>query len=497
MDLHLCKMKVENDLCNISEHITKITGSTLNQGPNTTDVWFLYLDGDVRYRGIVLDDVRLEISISNDNIYSRKIIYGESFSSLGSFDEYEINIHNDVLSFVFDANLCPDFTTYYASGKCHYRDLRKILKQERTIEDVDFRIHRNITLLSNKSDYIPSIVSDEKVVLREDQHKYIRPNFVYNFQIKSDISGMDSFAKYVSEREDNFLSRNNAGYKKDLTMIFQICIICYVMSLSVMSHNNFKSQNILVERLDNSREMIYELFDSSECFSFNTDVNIKIDSFKDAYARRLGKKKSYEGNNCINENLDIITFFNSIFELTMRYRHVRNFLVPLLIEQGADVPNFNSQDELYLCNSTEEILYNLCVLLKQEDILRDASGRDVMFVCKQSLFFGKGLLKEQGVIEKVDNKLEPENDKYIFDYKKYSEMFKNLFFKIRYAKTDIAKKTASLAFFDSLLEHHESVKKFTDMIGLENNVLKLYSEKLLETRKSVPELNDPKYDVLL
>lgn len=477
---------MSNKLCQIHKIVDKVYGSASHNKDNI-DTWILH----IKYAPET-DTFIFKISVETmiKSVFARK--------QTAQF-RYETFTYKYILDNLIRNGVIPNFITYLDGSTCTYGNLRKILEQDESMEDIDLKLHRNITLMANKYNNIPMINSDEKIV---NQHltKYIIPHWVYDVQLFTNEDTENTFEKYIVDRKEKFLDLKDQDCVRDLFIIFNICIICYAMSLSVMSHTQMTLQNIALKKLDAFKNVSYELFDTSERFMMKTDVSVMVINFQNAFVRKLGKRKSELNNNCINENLDIMTVFGEIFKITKEYEHVRDLLYPLIVHSVDENVEYNSDDDLYKFNSTEDITVNFFKMLKDKDMLKNVDHEEyVMFVCKQSLFNDNGIFygNEQDEGNKQINK--DNNNMHVFDYQYYTE---DIIYDIPGYdgyQDDIdyeEKNRGYIKYFDIIVNEYESIKKFLSMVGQEYR-LEFFSNLLKTARVEYPTLKDEKYNILI
>ena len=481
---------MSDNLCDIYRYVNKVLGISSTDVKDRFDTWILHIDNET---------IKIKISIKNVEVRRRIYLKDVDHSSV-----YETRTYNYVRNNLQNTYVVPKFITFLNSGECKYENLRKILEKDISIKDIDRKLHRNLTLVANTNNLIPSINSDEEIV-KGVLKKYISPRWKYNVQSFINIDTSYTFNKYINDRGEKFLDLGDPNCYDDLMIIFNVCIICYAMSLSVMSHCNMLLENIALSKLREVEKISYELFDTSERFSFDMNMRVILTNFQNAFVRNLGQKKSEMNNNCINENLDIMTVFYGIFEITEKYGHVHDLLYPLLVYSVDEGLDFTKNDDLYKFNSTEEITINFYNMLRSKNMLSNVSGdEDIMFVCKQSLFegggefIGSGSQNKDGIEEEeYEDETVPSTNNYVFDLDYFiNYVLFDILPKYKEVLTPEEKKEMYIKYLDTLLEKYDMIKNFLNMVGQENR-LKKFSDKYSSIRDEFPEIDDPKYNDIL
>jgi len=215
---------------------------------------------------------------------------------------------------------------------CTFKQITNILGKEIGVSQAEKNIERNFKMILERASNIPAITSMEP--LKDDTEADVR-NSEFSFMLLRKFTTRHAtIRKYI-----NYMST----YTQEFWLIlFQICTALYALELSKTVHNDFHTDNIVIEELDRPMEVIQFVETSSGfiAYKFNTDKRVVIFDFDRSYAKQLGDNKfldsyckEFAGYQCSKfvKNRDLVQLFCKLYKerFNEQYRDANRVHRPL------------------------------------------------------------------------------------------------------------------------------------------------------------------------
>lgn len=304
----------ENDenICNMGNNIDKIVGLKSNSA-SPTDTWIITFKKP-------LENFRkgfLKIFINNslNNPYQED--YEEYFLSL----KYELNVYQYIIKPLIENNICDNFIYNIATAEnCTYQNLLNMMYDNVKTKDGKIlsngycakNLNRSIDYMYNIETKRPSINDTNCInLILTDKINYgnVKFNLILNEAIPDNT---ETFNEWLENFIYNFTNKQQQNIDF-YSVLFQICMGCYAMSLSKMVHNDLHIGNIYVITYPEKYEKLY-YFGDGESLLLYTKFKVLIYDFDRSYVQSMGENELLLGNleedysqgNFFIENKDII-----------------------------------------------------------------------------------------------------------------------------------------------------------------------------------------------
>jgi hypothetical protein len=422
--INLCKLTDKTEICTISPCIKKITGLATDSA-SPTDTWIINFKENVYYNNHKIEKGFLKIFLNPNTpgiSNSRRV-------DLLALD-YEINIYKDVIKNLIEYKVCPNFIKYLASGiNCSFENLNSMLNgnihtdigEVISPRQTALNLLRNITFLqyeiNENNDKRPAINDNSQLNYR---YPAVNIGFKYNMLMSEDSNAV----KFNSWIGSNI---RNSNFEQDLySILFQIFVACYSMSLSKLVHNDLHSGNVFI-RTSLSKDMLYYV--NSVPTGIRSRFTALIYDFDRGYCERFGdnpKLQNFECNvasqcNIYIENKDIIKILCYVYSY-IENDIIRNKLLELLTSNAshkkelietyrfrnscflqkddiAQPPNFYTK-----FNNCETIINKLRNLINK--IPTESIDENNIFRCNKKYFMSNGILNIPEILKDREKRSE-------------------------------------------------------------------------------------------
>ena len=320
------------NVCSIGKYVNNIKGLD-GSSASPTDTWVITFKDGVTFKNVsikkgflkifVSPDSAKDVDMSIDNILNTKAL------------QYEMRVYKDIITPLLDNKICPNFVKYLGRGiNCTYNDLLKLLVGKLTHDGKTITtllpalLKRNIYSIINKTprlsiDDISNIACPTDYSLK----KFLKFDIILNEAVQ-----FDTLTKWLD------LNFSSPSFNVEFwNIVFQICVACYSMSLSLLVHNDLHSGNIFIKDLGVSTNLLFYIDDKPVII--NTRYIPLIYDFDRAYVKRkeFGENENLNSTLCSKTsqcnifipNKDIIKVFCYIFlYVRTERRNIINLFVP-------------------------------------------------------------------------------------------------------------------------------------------------------------------------
>lgn len=394
------KLDQDMNACNIYECVDKIKGMSSDSN-SVSDTMLLYFKDGVVYEGNPVESAFLKFWISPeiiDEMYEDIVDKDELVLKSESSLDYEIDIDKYVIKPLIDNNVCPNFVKYYSSAKnCTREHILKLIETNFDKEMAEIVLERNIKYLENRSMDRPSI-TDPEGEETEEQYlgKYPKPTLTFSLLINENISSNSSSILHR-------LLNSKISFSQDfaLSVLFQLAVACYALSLSKTIHNDLHMNNIFIQKIPWTT-VTYVIDEIS--YTFRTDNKVKVFDFNKSYCEKLGNNEFLdydyeffcEENGQCNEwveNKNIIQTFRHMY---LYGKTPWNIIIANILEKELEYFNEKSTDTYEIWSpidytrfpSTSEIIEKLGSYVNRSDVIQS----DNIFTCNSDMFNSDGSL---------------------------------------------------------------------------------------------------------
>ena len=307
--------------CEIHNCVDKVQGLASNSA-SPSDTWVLSFKDGTKYEDTPIEQGFLKFFIEPEGVNT--LYYADPLNAL----KYEMEIYRDVIRPLVDRKICPNFIRYLANGEdCTYDSLFEILKGHThasnnpsvklSDEDLANNLAVNIWHVATMSGGRPSINNKCKIMNKQSEPlvKKLKFAFLVNEAVSSDTRTFRDWFRQVSSSQRELLP-------SEWSVIFQIMIACYAMSLTKTVHNDLHDSNIWVQPYD--KPLKYVIGSEKGTYGYNVDVGEKvmIYDFDRAYSVRVGenpilKNPGIQKNSQTNEyipNKDALKILTYVYD---------------------------------------------------------------------------------------------------------------------------------------------------------------------------------------
>ena len=336
------------NVCSIGKYLENIKGLK-GSSTSPTDTWIINFKENIIYDGKPIKKGFLKIFVNPDSLKDIEI-FKDITGTLKAL-QYEMLIYKDIITPLLDNKICPNFVRYLGNGvNCTYNDLLKILIGKLTYEgkiittQLPYLLKRNIYSLINKT---PRLSIDDITDLSYPTDYSLNKNLKFDIILTEAIESKTLF-EWI---RDNMVS---SSFNLEFwNIVFQICIACYAMSLSLMVHNDLHAGNIFIKDLGIPTNLLFYIDDKPVIIK--TKYVPLIYDFDRSYVERgeSGENKSLNGFLCSKfsqcnifvPNKDIIKIFCYMY---LYVRNERNNIIALFLKPGSTeeiIETFNLQNK--------------------------------------------------------------------------------------------------------------------------------------------------------
>jgi hypothetical protein len=297
----MCTLK---SVCSLG-HCLKSVKGMISSTASPSDMWILDFEDMTIYKNNLIRKAILKVSLVMKNT--------ENLT-------YEANVYKMTKKFIH-YRICPNFLTYFMSGECTIKQTASMLQKVgipkknliRSLTDIIIKQNNNINIQHVIDALSPSIIN------KSVPKKYI--------DMKAPIvtMTMTEFIPHSRSLYDVVLSatfRNRNDSEKIIwSLILQVMIALYTLSLSKTTHNDIHIGNILI-KASSSSKVSYNI-DNTYYSLNNFKYNALIFDYDRSYSETLGNNtfiiqhpymcSEYNQCNKVFPERDIIHFFSSLY----------------------------------------------------------------------------------------------------------------------------------------------------------------------------------------
>ena len=287
--------------CDVGNSVVNVMG--VKGGSTASETWVLELNTKQKVF------CKLFINTDNNSFELDKIKFNENemkenFYMSSKSLSYEIKIYNEIIGPLKRLKVCKHFIPLISTSEsCDYTNVLAILKNNVIDDDkktkmddstIDYVLKRNI------NNGIINI--NKKLTINQN------PDINENNPNENEIETMKYsllLTKFFDLTKGFTLTYFLSNYfqSKDimLQVLFQVCVVCYVMSLSKMTHNDLHGDNIFVKKMNQMETFIYYI--NEQRYEIKTFFKVYIFDFNYSYVEKLGKNDGINDYLCDNFNV--------------------------------------------------------------------------------------------------------------------------------------------------------------------------------------------------
>lgn len=292
--------------CDISKSVVNVNG--IKGGSTASETWVLELN-DKKHQQMVF--CKLFINTDNNlfeldklNFYKSEIKDGFYLSSKSL--SYEMKIYNEIVGPLKRLKVCKHFIPLISTAEsCDYKSILEILKNNVIDDDkkikmddlaVDYVLKRNINEgIINMNNKLTINQNPPHANESNPNQDEIETSMKYSLLLTKFFDFTKGFTLTY------FLSNYFQSRDVMLQVLFQVCVVCYVMSLSKMTHNDLHGDNIFVKKMNEMKTFVYYINDQR--YEIKTFFKVYIFDFNFSYVEKLGKNEGINDHLCDNFNV--------------------------------------------------------------------------------------------------------------------------------------------------------------------------------------------------
>lgn len=308
MENKCLKLNKNINACKINECINKIQILSHNSA-SPSNIWILNFKNNTKYENQEIKQGFLKFFINN---YKPK--------NLGLL--YEIKVYKYIVRKLLDNDVCPHFIKFIASSNiknpCKYKDLffmlynKDINGKNMNKDEINFlltssinQIDHNIKHINDRNNY--NIDIKNKFTDLHNKFNNYSYSFLINEMIHKNTFTLNEFMMFIIQEDHKIYN------EIIVSIMYQIMLTCYVMSLCKMTHNDMHLGNIWIEEISEDEydenenfKSFYYCINNNRVIRLKTQYKVMIFDFDRTYVEKLGK------NNLLNENSCKIRFHCNI-----------------------------------------------------------------------------------------------------------------------------------------------------------------------------------------
>jgi len=308
------KNKSEISSSNILKNVKNVTG--VKGGGTASETWILELLDNTKLFGKIFVNVDNNISNIVFDDENKKANFFFSSKSL----EYEKRIYKDIIGPMKKLKICKHFVPLIDIIECNYETLLNILIGH-TYDSVSKKLYDNKKLDFILKRNIEGVINlNKKLKINEDSEENIKNSDVIEklnfsllltkyFDVENDITTLTKFLGTYIGNKDIILS-----------VLFQLAVVCYAISLCNMTHNDLHADNVFVKKLDSLQTFVYYINDKK--YVIKTFFKIYVFDFNFSYVDKFGVNDGVNDYLCENfsvcnefiENKDILKILCAFFK---------------------------------------------------------------------------------------------------------------------------------------------------------------------------------------
>lgn len=320
--------KIKNVCTKLESIVVGVQGITKTSA-STSDIWFITFENSVKYDGKPVDRAVLKLFFSFDNQFPKYYIDCGLINVIGGLN-YESLIYKNVVNPIVLNKKCPFFIISFGVGtNCTYYDLLKLLEKQLDKSEADYNLKRNL-LYMWVGDKTPSIVSYKDYKSIPSEYK---------------INVMDKLYSYIMLRPftekhftlADYIQTQLPGLISELWLIlFQICVGLYAFETERTVHNDFHANNVVVEFLTDSTQVVQQVEDFT--YKYTSKIRVAIFDFDRAFSEKIiepnpilydycDSESGYQCNKFVR-NRDVMQIFCGVIQLMSQKS--KSYIEPLI-----------------------------------------------------------------------------------------------------------------------------------------------------------------------
>jgi predicted NAD-dependent protein-ADP-ribosyltransferase YbiA (DUF1768 family) len=310
--------------CNdISKSVINVNG--IIGGSTASETWILDLNKNNNQKVfcklfINTDSSSFDLNKIKFNVEDTRTNFYLSSKSLS----YEMRIYKEIIGPLKNLKVCKHFLPLIStSSACSYENILDILKnnvvdsyKKTKMEDdvVNYVLQRNINnsiINMNKKLTINQVNPNEN---EYNQNQDLIQTMQYSLLLTKlfDLNNGFTLTYFLT----NYFQNSDIV----LQVLFQICVVCYTMSLSKMTHNDLHGDNIFIKKLKQMETFVYYI--NNNRYEIKTFFKVYIFDFNFSYVEKLGKNEGINDHLCDNfnvcnqfiENKDILKVLCAVYK---------------------------------------------------------------------------------------------------------------------------------------------------------------------------------------
>lgn len=308
------------DDCGVSEVVQNVQGMASNSA-SPSDTWILTLEN--KEKAFMKWYPSYKYAQDSKNVFQMAGL------------EYEALVYEKVTNPLIDKGICPFFVKCLGTSiDCEIKTFINTLKDKTPISDPDSvlettlnftqivnNLHRSIRHMRypiERSKPRPSInVLDGESDNKENVETYLRRMNRYRYgYIINELAGNGLMLGKLFVEEDDVV-KDHTITVTGWSIIFQVCIACYALELSKISHNDLHTGNVFV--IDVEPHVIEYKIDNM-FFRFPIKRKVMLYDYDRSYTKRLGNNPLLERkvgisnrSNRFVKNIDILAFLVDLY----------------------------------------------------------------------------------------------------------------------------------------------------------------------------------------
>jgi hypothetical protein len=328
--------------------------------------------------------------------------------------EYERNVYHKIVRPLVDFNVCPNFIRVLLIGSgCKYGDIIKWLKNDNmTQQELTIAFNRNVGYMTRSTmmliDRRPPVTKKLDTTLTAAAAKdsavraksFLYQTLITEYHVSESIHDiLTKFAKSPAIA-DKYFQPHHWG------MLFQALCACYAMSCSGLMHSDLHLGNILVQKLNSKRRVIYQY--GYVVYDLKTQYQVRVFDFDRSFQQTLGKNvndlllhDSVKGK--FIEKYDAYYILAGFYNKCKTDKDRKSILnIMLSVEQDDEIIENMAQKPLNLILKNEADFYKrlnsvsemmkICSTYARADVLDSPSPTSRIYTCNPGMFDNSGVL---------------------------------------------------------------------------------------------------------
>lgn len=308
--------------CNeISKSVLNVNG--IIGGSTASETWILDLNKNQKKVFCKLfintDSTSFDLNKIKFNVEDSKTNFYLSSKSLS----YEMQIYKEIIGPLKNLKVCKHFIPLISTSEnCSYENLLDILKNNVA------NVYNKTKMDDDMVDYVLKRNINNGVINMTKKLTINQMNSADDDNPNQDVIETMKYSLLITKFFDlnngftltYFLTNYYQNPDIVLQVLFQICVVCYIMSLSKMTHNDLHGDNIFVKKMKQMETFVYYI--NGNRYEIKTFFKVYIFDFNFSYVEKLGKNEGINDHLCDNfnvcnqfvENKDILKVLCAVYK---------------------------------------------------------------------------------------------------------------------------------------------------------------------------------------